>query len=391
MIKRLSQNRTWRKFVRNRLALFAFAIVLTYFVIGIVVMFGGLTVADTLQRYGDQWQPGFYLKDDPEQRIRNVAITLASFERALKKDNPDSALSEIEVGFYQAADKPHDELQQIIEECWQLYDEITESEDLENDTKALTNIDKLELKSRELFTTLEGSDYWRQKLALLVGTDRQGRSILIRGIYSIKIAMQIGVVTALLSVFMGTLLGAAAGYFGSYVDHFVIWLYSTVSSIPNLVLLVLLAYMFNGSMFDGTLVPVYVAFCSTFWVGPCRVIRGETMKIKELEFVQAAKTVGFGGFYILFRHIMPNTAHLMLINFSLLLIGAIKSEVILSFLGLGVESGASWGLMINDSKPEVINGFFWQIGTATTLMFVLVLAFNVLSDALQDVFDPKHN
>lgn len=115
------------------------------------------------------------------------------------------------------------------------------------------------------------------------------------------------------------------------------------------------------------------------------------MKLKELEYVQAATTVGFSGMYILVRHVLPNTAHLMLINFSLLLIGAIKSEVILSFLGLGVKSGASWGIMISDSKPEVINGFFWQIGTATAFMFVLVLAFNILSDALQDVFDPKHN
>ena len=84
------------------------------------------------------------------------------------------------------------------------------------------------------------------------------------------------------------------------------------------------------------------------------------------------------------------TLHLMFINFSLLFIGAIKSEVILSFLGLGVKSGPSWGIMISQSGQEVINGFFWQIGTATALMFGLVLAFNVLSDSLQDAFDPKH-
>jgi peptide/nickel transport system permease protein len=80
----------------------------------------------------------------------------------------------------------------------------------------------------------------------------------------------------------------------------------------------------------------------------------------------------------------------MLINFSLLFIGAIKSEVILSFLGLGVKKGPSWGIMISQSGPEVTNGFFWQIGAATVFMFVLVLAFNILSDALQDVLDPKH-
>ena len=102
--------------------------------------------------------------------------------------------------------------------------------------------------------------------------------------------------------------------------------------------------------------------------------------------------IGFGRFYILMRHILPNTLHLMFINFSLLFIGAIKGEVILTFLGLGLPlgSGASWGIMISQAKAEVVQGFFWQIGAATFFMFLLVLAFNILSDALQDAFDPKH-
>ena len=106
--------------------------------------------------------------------------------------------------------------------------------------------------------------------------------------------------------------------------------------------------------------------------------------------MQAATSIGFGRLYILLRHVLPNTVHLMLINFSLLFIGAIKYEVILTFLGLGVKEGASWGIMIDQSRQEVMNGFFWQIGTATALMFGLVLPFNIVSDALQDAFDPKH-
>jgi peptide/nickel transport system permease protein len=129
--------------------------------------------------------------------------------------------------------------------------------------------------------------------------------------------------------------------------------------------------------------------CLTFWIGPCRVIRGETMKLKELEYVQAATAIGFGKPYILLKHIIPNTLHLGFINFSLLFIAAIKFEVVLSFLGLGVKVGPSWGRMIQESTQEVINGFFWQIGTATVFMFFLVLAFNIVSDALQDAFDPK--
>ena len=106
--------------------------------------------------------------------------------------------------------------------------------------------------------------------------------------------------------------------------------------------------------------------------------------------MQAAQALGASRWRILTRHIIPNTSHLMFINMSLLFIGAIKGEVVLTFLGLGLKNGASWGIMISQSKPEVVAGFFWQIGAATFFMFVLVLAFNVLTDALQDAFDPKH-
>ena len=204
------------------------------------------------------------------------------------------------------------------------------------------------------------------------------------------------VVTALISVILGSLVGAAAGFFGGRVDSIVMYFVSTLSSIPYLVLLTVIAFMFTDTEFDNAerpalaLVPIYVAFCSVFWISTCRVVRGEVFKIKELEYVQAATAVGFSRFYILVRHVIPNTAHLMFINFSLLFIGAIKSEVILSFLGLGVKGQPSWGIMINHGRDGVTSFFFWEVGAATAFMFVLVLAFNVVSDALQDAFDPKH-
>jgi ABC-type dipeptide/oligopeptide/nickel transport system permease subunit len=249
---------------------------------------------------------------------------------------------------------------------------------------------KVEAAVGELMPIPAGFDGALYRVRIALGTDAQGRSILLRGLYSAKIAVQVGIVVALVSVLFGALVGAAAAYYGGWVDHAVIWLYSSLSSLPQLVLLAVLAFMFLGTDWERTLVPVYAALCLTFWIGPCRVIRGEVMKIKELEYAQAAKVIGFGRLYILLRHVLPNTAHLMFINFSLLFIGAVKSEVILTFLGLGIKEGSSWGLMISQSAPEVINGIFWQIGAATVLMLVLVLAFNVLSDALQDAFDPKH-
>jgi len=258
------------------------------------------------------------------------------------------------------------------------------------DADLATEVDALAPIIDELFPQPEGMAKLMNSLRLSLGTDRQGRSILIRALYSGKIALQVGVVTALIAVGFGSVLGAAGAFFGGWVDHAVNWLYSMFTSIPYLVLLAVLAMLFIGSPFEGTLIPLYVAFGLTYWIGPCRVIRGEAMKIKELEYVQAATAIGFGRFYILLRHIIPNTSHLMFINFSLLLIAAIKGEVILTFLGLGLKQGASWGIMIRDSAQQVVNDNFWQIGAATFFMFLLVLAFNIFTDALQDAFDPKH-
>lgn len=258
--------------------------------------------------------------------------------------------------------------------------------------KGITSeIDRTGELLRELFPMPSGLDGLVYRFKLMLGTDRQGRSILIRSLYGSKIAMQVGFTVGLISVVFGSLLGAAAAFFGGRVDHAVNWLFSLFTSIPSLVLLVVLAFMFTDSPVAGTLIPLYVSFCVTYWIGPCRVVRGETMKIIELEYIQAATAMGYGRFGILLKHIIPNTLHLAFINFSLLFVGAIKGEVILTYLGLGVKAPTpSWGIMISQSRSEVPTDFFWQIGSATFFMFVLVLAFNIVSDALQDAFDPKH-
>lgn len=241
-----------------------------------------------------------------------------------------------------------------------------------------------------IFPFPEGAQGIVYRIKLMLGTDVQGRSILLRSLYSSYIAVQVGLVTALVAVAFGGVFGAAAAYYGGWMDHLFNWTYSMITSIPYLVLLAVLSFLFLGSPVEGTLIPLYVAFGVTYWAGPGRVIRGEALKIRELEYVQAATAIGFGRFYILLKHVLPNTAHLLFINFSLLFIAAIKGEVILTFLGLGLKEGASWGIMIDHSKEQVVNDFFWQIGGATFFMFLLVLAFNIFTDALQDAFDPKH-
>lgn len=388
-------SREARKLFRDKSAVTAMVIIAGYLFVALALMCGVISRADCAKVVGPNNLSGFYLQPEPEQRYE-IARTkmLSRVKRALGKSNPLAALAEVRLGQLRVADKPVEQLQQIVDQAVEMQNELKQAKTLNDNPAMLPLLEAFENKTAELIAPLSGWDRFWHNSALLLGTDAQGRSIFFRAVYSIKVAVQIGVVTALVSVLIGAVLGSAAGYFGGWVDALVVWLYTTFSSIPNLVLLVVIAYAFtaSGSEAKDTLLPVYLAFCATFWIGTCRVVRGETMKLKHLEYVQAAKTSGFGSLRVLFRHILPNTSHLMLINFSLLLIGAIKSEVILSFLGLGVKSQPSWGVMIRDAgnNGDVMTGFFWQIGAATVFMFVLVLAFNILSDALQDAFDPKH-
>jgi peptide/nickel transport system permease protein len=216
------------------------------------------------------------------------------------------------------------------------------------------------------------------------GTDIFGRDVLAKVIRGTQIAMSVGLVTSLIAIPIGVILGALAGYFGGWVDDFITWLYTTFSSIPNIMLLISITMILGKGIFA-----VYIALGATSWVTLCRLIRGEVMKHKEREYVQAAGAIGGGHFRKLFLHILPNVTHIVIINTSLQFQFAIKSEVILSYLGLGVQGEPSWGTMIDDAKLELSRGVWWQLAGATLAMFLVVLAFNLLGDALRDSLDPK--
>ena len=175
-----------------------------------------------------------------------------------------------------------------------------------------------------------------------------------------------------------------AGYFGGFVDEVIVWFYTTFSSIPSIMLIVAIAFIMGKGM-----TAVFISLVVTSWVSLCRVVRGEVMKHKDREYVHAATAIGSSSFRKLFHHILPNISHLLIINFSLTFQMAIKSEVILSYLGLGVQGRPSWGTMIDDSKLELSRGVWWQLAAATLAMFFIVLAFNILGDALRDALDPK--
>lgn len=216
------------------------------------------------------------------------------------------------------------------------------------------------------------------------GTDIFGRDVLRKLIRGTQIAMSVGLATSLIAIPIGVILGAIAGYFGGVVDDLITWLYTTFSSIPNIMLLISITMILGKGIFA-----VYIALGATSWVNLCRLIRGEVMKHKDREYVQAASAIGGGHFRKLFKHILPNVTHIIIINTSLQFQVAIKSEVILSYLGLGVQGEPSWGTMIDDAKQELVRGVWWQLASATLAMFVIVLAFNLLGDALRDSLDPK--
>ncbi|MGZ3787297.1 MAG: ABC transporter permease [Bacteriovorax sp.] len=228
------------------------------------------------------------------------------------------------------------------------------------------------------------ASYAEPSSAVWFGADIFGRSVLVKVIKATETAVMLGIVVSMISMFIGAGLGMVAGFFGGIVDEVVVWFYTTVSSIPQIMLLVAIAFILG----KGT-TSVFLSLGLTSWVGLCRIIRAEVMKHKDREYVQAASAIGAGNTRKLVKHILPNISHLLIINFTQTFDSAIKAEVILSFLGLSVVGRPSWGGMIDDAKLELGRGVWWQLGAATLAMFVIVLAFNILGDALRDALDPK--
>ena len=217
-----------------------------------------------------------------------------------------------------------------------------------------------------------------------LGTDIFGRSVAIKIIKSTAVAMKVGFIVSILSVTLGVILGSLAGFFGGFVDEMVVWICTTLASIPNIMLLIALTFVLGKGPSA-----IYIALSMTNWTDLCRLVRSEVIRHKGREYVQAAMAIGASSFRKLFIHIFPNVFHIVIVQLSAIFQSAIKSEVILSFLGLGIQNSPSWGVMINDSKSELSGGIWWQLTFATAAMFLIVLAFNIMTDALRDALDPK--
>lgn len=220
------------------------------------------------------------------------------------------------------------------------------------------------------------SDNW-------LGTDNLGRSVALRLVQGTRIAFHVGIMTSLIAIPLGVFLGLLGGYFGGKVDSVVVWLCATVASMPGLLFILAISLVVGQGLLG-----VYMGIGLTTWVGVCRTIRAETMKHRERAYVQAAKVLGYSDARIMFRHILPNVAHIILIQFSIRFPSAVSTEVFISFLGIGVQGEPSWGVMINNARLRLWQGIWWEMTFTTLAIFMLVLVFNHLADYLRDRLDP---
>ena len=193
---------------------------------------------------------------------------------------------------------------------------------------------------------------------------------------------------------IGTILGAIGGYFGGRAGDFLEWVYNVFTAIPYILLVFALAAVLKSGPLAATLGSgvwtVVIILSLVGWTGIYRLVRAEYMKHRSREYVMAAEAIGASNASRMFTHILPNISHVVLVQLSLHVVGFIKAEVILSYLGLGVPIDmVSWGTMLAEAQTELVQGKWWQLATATLFMATFVTAFALLTDALRDALDPK--
>ncbi len=239
----------------------------------------------------------------------------------------------------------------------------------------------------------------------VLGTDKVGQDVLYQALKSIRTGLVIGTLTTLVMLPAAVLLGVMAGYFRGWVDDLIQYLYTTLNSIPGVLLiaaaiLMMQVYIANHEeafasvteRADLRLLFLCVILGVTSWTSLCRLLRGETLKLRELDYVQAAQAFGVGHFTVLGRHVLPNVLHIVLITVVLDFSGLVLAEAVLSYVNIGVDpTTESWGNMINGARLELAREpvVWWSLIAALGFMFALVLAANLFADVVRDAFDPR--
>jgi peptide/nickel transport system permease protein len=239
----------------------------------------------------------------------------------------------------------------------------------------------------------------------IFGTDKVGQDVFYQSLKSIRTGLVIGTLTTLMMLPFALLLGIMAGYFRGWVDDVIQYIYTTLSSIPGVLLIAAAVLMMqvymetHPELFDTIaaradlrLLFLCIILGVTSWTGLCRLLRGETLKLREMEYIQAAHAFGVSHWRIISRHILPNVMHIVLIATVMDFSGLVLAEAVLSYVGVGVDpSMISFGTMINAARLEMAREpmVWWALLSAFGFMFALVLSANLFADAVQDAFNPR--